>query len=587
MSSLAPSPAVGAQLAVQPDSSPLASVWLLRTFAKFVDSNAWLVFAVVSCTCGWVRLNAFVSRPLDHDELYTFYIAQAPTMRQLLALTRTIDLHPPLSYLLTRVSFSLFGINAWSCRLPSVLAFLITSALVFWLVKHILSPIYGIIAALLLWSVPFAYQADQARPYSLLLCFTTIMLVGWYRAIEAADCAVLPNNRRWSLLTLGIGGFGLLLSHVLGIIPYAIVWGAESLRYLIRRKVDARLWAVLGAPAVSVLTYLPLIHSHSTVLFTDDYRATPMRILGFYSWSIRYLPIPLTLIALLAVLGPAALSRDKTRVGNEGPSKTVLWPLGFVLACFILIPVAIGIMFARTGTSYFDRYGVVVFIPIAIAPAIVLAYRTQRNQIAATVLALVLGAVFFLNTAGKPWLIEQIATLSPPAIARCAIAAFTLPPLIEERVKLVVPDRLRKAFDAAQPVADLNAVEPDLPVVANTGLTFLEVDQRASAALTRRLYLLGDEQAATKISHDTVFENYDRIQRSFPIHSTVEPYCAFIRKHPRFLVLGAYNHPQGWLLKRLDIEGADLRIIGTYPGITEEAQLYEVTVSKASCPAGR
>jgi hypothetical protein len=587
MSSLAPSPAVGAHPAIQRDSSSLASVWLLRAFAKFVDNHAWLVFAIVSSTCGWVRLNAFVSRPLDHDELFTFYIAQAPTLRQLLALTRTIDLHPPLSYLLTRVSFSLCGINAWSCRLPSVLAFFITGALVFWLVKHILSPLYGIIAALLLWSVPFAYQADQARPYSLVLCFTTIMLVGWYRAIEAPECAILSYDRRWALLTLSIGGFGLLLSHVLGIIPYAAFLGAESLRYLIRRKVDGRLWAVLIAPAISVLTYVPLLHSHATLLFTDDYRATPMRILGFYSWSIRYLPIPLTLIALLAVLGPAALSRDETKVGTEGPSKTILCPLGFLLACFTLIPVAIGIIFARTGTSFFDRYGVVVLIPIALVPALVLAYRTQRNQIAAILLAFVLGAVFFLNTAGKPWLIEQIATLAPPASARYAIAAFTLPPLIEERVKPAVPDRLREAFSAAQPVADLNAVEPDLPVVANTGLTFLEVDQRANAALTRRLYLLGDEQAATKISHDTVFENYDRIQRSFPIHSTVEPYCTFIRKHPRFLVLGAYNHPQGWLLKRLDIEGADLRIIGTYPGITEEAQLYEVTVSKASCPAGR
>src|SRR5450755_4783562 len=268
---LASSPTVGAHPTVQPHSRPLATVWLLRTLSGFVDNHAWLVFALVSFACGWIRLGAFVSRPLDHDELYTFYIAQAPTLRQLIDLTRTIDLHPPLSYLLTRLCFSLFGISAWSCRLPSVLAFLIATASLFWLVKHILSPLYGIIAVLLLWSVPFAYQADQARPYSLVLCFTTIMLVGWYRAIEAPECAILSYDRRWALLTLSIGGFGLLLSHVLGIIPYAAFLGAESLRYLIRRKVDGRLWAVLIAPAISVLTYVPLLHSHATLLFTDDY----------------------------------------------------------------------------------------------------------------------------------------------------------------------------------------------------------------------------------------------------------------------------------------------------------------------------
>jgi hypothetical protein len=49
------------------------------------------------------------------------------------------------------------------------------------------------------------------------------------------------------------------------------------------------------------------------------------------------------------------------------------------------------------------------------------------------------------------------------------------------------------------------------------------------------------------------------------------------------LVLGAYNHPQGWLLKKLDMDGADLRMIGTYDGITEEAQLYEVSISQPDC----
>jgi 4-amino-4-deoxy-L-arabinose transferase-like glycosyltransferase len=580
---LASSPTVGAQHTVQPHSSPLATVWLLRTLSDFVDIHAWLVFAAVSSACGWIRLNGFGSRPLDHDELYTFYIAQAPTLRQLIDLTRTIDLHPPLSYLLTRLCFSLFGISAWSCRLPSVLAFLIATASLFWLVKHILSPLYGIIAVLLLWSVPFAYQADQARPYSLLLCFTTIMLVGWYRAIETVECGAPPYDRRWALLTLIIGGFGLLLSHVLGILPYAAFLGAESIRYLIRRRVDERLWAVLIAPAIAALTYVPLIHNRSVVLFTGDYRATPMRMIGFYSSSIRYLPIPLALVALLAAFGPALMRPDKATVEHAQPLKSVVWPLGFLLACFTLIPLGVGIIFARSGTAFFDRYGVIILIPIALVPPIVLAYRTRRNQIAAILLALILGAILFLNSVGKPWLIEQIATFAPPHMARYVIAAFALPPLIEERAKPAVPDRLQKAFEAARPVTDLDAVEPDLPLVANTGLTFLEIDRQGDGKLTHRLYLLGDKQSATTIAHDTVFENYDHLNRSFPIRGTVEPYCTFIRKHPHFLVLGAYSHPQGWLLKKLDKDGADLRIIGTYSGITEEAQLYEVAVTNTSC----
>jgi hypothetical protein len=134
-------------------------------------------------------------------------------------------------------------------------------------------------------------------------------------------------------------------------------------------------------------------------------------------------------------------------------------------------------------------------------------------------------------------------------------------------------------------VSNLDAIDPDLPLVANTGLTFLEIDRQGDADLTKRLYLLNNRQAAASIAHDTVFENYDRLTKVFPIRGKVEPYCAFISEHPRFLALGAYNHPQGWLLKKLDMDGADLHIVGTYAGITEEAQLYEVTVLKAACPA--
>ena len=163
--------------------------------------------------------------------------------------------------------------------------------------------------------------------------------------------------------------------------------------------------------------------------------------------------------------------------------------------------------------------------------------------------------------------------------------ALALPPIITERVKPRVPPHLQKALEAARPVTSLDAVDPDLPLVANTGLTFLEIDRQGDAELTKRLYLLNDRKSAASIAHDTVFDNYDRLKKVFPIRGRVEPYCAFISEHPRFLALGAYNHPQGWLLKKLDMDGADLHMIGTYGGITEEAQLYEVTVLRAACPA--
>jgi 4-amino-4-deoxy-L-arabinose transferase-like glycosyltransferase len=584
---LAPNPMISAQSEVPEDSDPFVTVRLLRAIARFVETHGWLLFTAVFLACACARLGGPASRHLDHDELYTFYIAQAPTLAQLLQLTRTVDLHPPLSYLLVRASFGVFGVSAWSCRLPSALAFFASITLVFWLVKRILSPLYGIISVLFFWSAALTYQPDEARPYSLLLCFTAVMLAGWYRAIEASDSNLTAYHRRFTLLTVSLGGFALLLSHVLGFLPYAAFLAAELVRFSIRRKSDWGLWTALLAPGISVLTYPPLIRTHSGILFTNEYYPTPARIFNFYWDSIRFLAIPLILVALLAFLWPARrrFVSQQERPAAPALSPTTLYPLAFLLGCLSLIPVGVGILFARTGTAFFDRYGVAAFIPIAIIPSLLLGFHTQRNQMAGLAVALVLSAVLVLDTSGKVWLVEQLGNLASPAVARYVLNTLTLPMRVIERVKPPLSPYQQKALEAAHPVSNLDVIDPDLPLVANTGLTFLEIDRQADAELASRLYLLSDRQSAAAIAHDTVFENYDRLKKVFPIRGQIEPYCTFIGEHPRFLVLGDYNHPQGWLLKKLDMDGANLDIIGTYGGITEEAQVYEVTVLKAKCPA--
>ncbi len=116
-------------------------------------------------------------------------------------------------------------------------------------------------------------------------------------------------------------------------------------------------------------------------------------------------------------------------------------------------------------------------------------------------------------------------------------------------------------------------------MVANTGLTFVEVDRQESVQVAQRLYFLADEKAASAIAHDTVFAHYELVKQAFPvIRGTVEPYHAFIAAHPRFVVIGAYNNPQGWLLRKLDRDGAKLQVIGTCAGYSEDCQIYEVNV---------
>jgi hypothetical protein len=547
---------------------------LITSAADFADANGWAFFAVISLWCGWMRLSGDLHRRLGHDELYTFYISQAASLTKLLALTRTVDLHPPLSYLLVRLSFAVFGVSAWSCRLPFAAAFILTSVFIFWLSERMLSPLYGLIAVLFLWSCPYSNSASMARPYSLLLCFTSMMLVCWYCATESV------GHRVWALVGLSVGGFGLLLSHVLGVLPFAAVVGAELLRFRIARKTDWHLWLAFLAPLISLLTYLPLLKTHSALLFTPVYRVTPIRLLSCYWEPLRFAITPLLLITILAAARLITRSGGDSNSGRGALAGNL--PLGFLLLSLFLTPLLTAIVFAWTGTAFFERYGVVMLLPVAIVPAMLLAFGTRCRGPYAVGMVLLLAALIHINSSGMAWLLEQASSVAPPAVAARLLYLAAMPP-VKDAPKVIFPAYLEREWERAPEVSDLNSAEPGLALVAGTGLTFLELDHSENANLAQRLFLLTNKEAAVAITHDTLFENYEQLQAVFPLRGTVEPYCSFLRSHRRFLVLGAYNHPQGWLLRKLDADGARLRIIGKYASTLEEHDLYEVIVPLNLC----
>ncbi|HKB99835.1 MAG TPA: glycosyltransferase family 39 protein, partial [Terriglobales bacterium] len=551
------------------------TVRFLLALARLAETRSWLFFAAICLSCGWGRMHSLITRHLDHDEIFTFYIAQSQTLRQLFKLTHTVDLHPPLSYLLVRMSFAIFGVSAWSCRLPFLLCYLVAAGLLFYLLSRLLSPLFGLITTLFLWSTPYAYLAGEARPYAMLLCFTSLMLVSWRQAVEREGL-----RHRWALAGLAAGGFGLLLSHILGVLAFAAFITAELIRLWIRRKPDWHLWIALLVPVVCVLTYLPLIRTRSTMLFADEYHVTTRRMVSFYWESIRYVVTPLVFIALLALLWP--VFRKQPSATSTANPNSIRVPFGFLLAALSLMPLAIGILFARTSTAFFDRYGVVWLIPFAVVPAIALAYATQCDRLAATATALFIAVIFFFNSSGKAWIVEQVSNLAPARAASKLLYVLALPPMLPPG-NPPIPSYLQAALAVAPSVSHLDAIDPQLPVVANTGLTFMELDREESAQVALRLYMLTDEVAASTIAHDTVFAHYEQVVSAFPIRGKIEDYCNFVSAHPRFVVVGAYNNPQGWLLRKLDQDGAELHVLGICQGYSEECQIYEISVQRGQC----
>jgi 4-amino-4-deoxy-L-arabinose transferase-like glycosyltransferase len=125
-------------------------------------------------------------RQLWHDELFTYYIAQAPSLSRLWEELH-LDLNPPLLYLATRASLAVLGDHPYAVRFPSILAFLAGSLCLYVWVARRLRPSYGLLAMLALWSTPFFYYSSEARPYGLVIGFFGMALLAYQNAVEPAS----------------------------------------------------------------------------------------------------------------------------------------------------------------------------------------------------------------------------------------------------------------------------------------------------------------------------------------------------------------------------------------------------------------
>ena len=558
---------VRAALHPVPHRVPFFTVRILHAIAHFADTHGWLFFAAISLACGWGLLQAMVTRRLDHDEIFTFYIAQAPSLHRLLQVSHAVDFQPPLSYLLVRASFAMFGTSAWSCRLPfPARLFVHRRAHVLFCGAPFFSALRSNFCLIAMGKSLLFLSAYEARPYALLLCFTTLMLV----KLVSGSGRTGPDRTR----------LGARDGHGDRIRTIALArFRRANLCCVFRRGTSpfldspkTRLALMVSAPGPDYLH--PHLLAHASQSFhhavCQEYRVTPLVLLSFYWESIRFVITPLAVIAAFALLWPifhrpiVHIKPTETAAANSHAMRV---PFGFLLVSFSFIPLAIGTLLARTGTAFFSRYGVVWLVPFAMVPALVLGYRTQHDRLVGTGAALLLAVLFFFNTTGKSWLLDQVSNLVSPRVAARLLYVLSLPPINTVHYP-PIPPYLQAGIAAAPRVSHLDSVAPGLPLVANTGLTFVEADHEESAQVAQRLYLLTDDEAASTIAHDTVVAHSEGLKEAFPlIRGKVEPYCAFISSHPRFVVIGAYNHPQGWLLRKLDRDGAQLRVIGTWQWI--------------------
>ena len=127
--------------------------------------------------------------------------------------------------------------------------------------------------------------------------------------------------------------------------------------------------------------------------------------------------------------------------------------------------------------------------------------------------------------------------------------------------------------------SDYHAVDSNLPFVAASGLTYVEMNHRESKDFLDRVYYLTDHEAAIRYAHATLFENESVVKETFHYPSHVESLAAFEAEYPKFLVLGTIDYPEDWLLRKLQADGDTVRLLGTAETSYKDKTLYEVTVS--------
>ena len=513
----------------------------LEKTAAILELRSTSIVAFLFLLYVWIVKSERI-KPLWHDELFTYYIAQAPTFSKMIEWTQTIDLNPPLYYIAARLAFLVMHPGMFSVRFPSMVAYLVATLCLYLFVRRRLTPLYGCLAALVLLSSSFNIYSYEARPYAMVLGFTGILALAWQRAIEEG------KPRRWvALLFVVIGGFGMLLSHVLASVAYAALLLTEAIRYFMRRKPDWILWVCLAIPLTACITYFQPIQNHSSGAFPQQFQASVLQLLAAYSdlWLGIASLLALAIIVIVLLSQNVALPSRSTKQHSFILYEMIL-ALGFCCVPFVVVAV-----FMHSRSAYFPRYGMPAIFGAGILVPWFIARWTETSSRAALICCL-----FFV-----------FGVITPSSLAR-HLQNFAQP------TELTTTDL---TGDSSVP---LSKIMQNLPLVDASGLTFLEMNSRESSTFLSRVYYLNDLQAAIHYSNATIFEGFPYLKDKFPIQGNIEPYQEFIQHHSKFLVFGTYNYPEDWVLRKLLADHATLRFLGDFSSGYKDEQLYEVTLDR-------
>ena len=454
----------------------------------------WLLcgFSVVY----WISTCLLALRKLIwNDELFTLYTSRLPKISDIWASLLTgADQISPLFPLITRASFSLFGVNSLSVRLPEVLGFWVMSLCLFHFVCKRSSALHGC-AAMLLPLVTAAYEyAYEARPYGVVLGFSGLSLVFWQSAADG-------HYRKISLIGLALALAAAVSAHYYAILLFVPLALGELACSISRRRLHLGVWVAFGSALLPLLLFLPLLESaagYSGAFWArPNWRSLP----EFYYFLLTPALLPLVSVLLFsAIYAVPDVAGDNLRTGE--PRRTP--PFYEIIAAFgfVGIPVVAVVLGIFVTHAFTYRYA----LPAVAGFGILFAFAAYGMLHGRAIIGVLL------------------------VIALCG------------GFMMLVVHRLGNMTAAAQELAETyrflqSPNETTLPIVAADLHTFMRLKYYAPQGVGSRLVYLADPKASLKyLGYDTVDRGILDLEPWFRLN--VREYGPYVMSQRRFFVYG-------------------------------------------------
>ncbi len=459
--------------------------------------NHTLILIVILAAGFFIRLWNLGEESIWIDEAHTLRVAQLPFHDVLDSVSG--DIHPPLHFLLAKITVTLFGDSEFALRFRSTI-FGVLSILVTWLVaRRLFGPGTALVTALLLALSPFhIHYSQDGRMYALLALLSSLSFFFLLEMTRKASRRVVAGYLLSTTLLLYTHYYGVILLGVHNLLFFAAAAaGAPGYRQGIGR------WLLLQGAIV--LLFVPwlgfMVHVTSSQLAGEVVILPAPGLKKLVGPFITYSGsrVALVLYGLLALNAVAPVLRLFRRLGTSGlfipferslPGKDHYRggriPL---LLTWLAVPIVGPIVLSQFVSPFFQtRYTIgssIAFYILIAAGITSLSGRATRAIAIALLIALGLGGAWQYQHAEnkEPW--REIAAYLDSAATQDDLflfsANFCIFPFDYYSEK---PEVTRKSFPPAYgPVDESNIAHLDSAVAGFDRIWLVEAYSTDSAGL--------------------------------------------------------------------------------------------------------